>query len=91
MGASARILVKGRVQGVGYRYYILRHAQELGLRGHVRNLTNGDVEIIAEGDRQMIERLIGYAERGPVFAHVQDIQVQWGIETGKYKRFEVGY
>jgi acylphosphatase len=91
MEASARILVKGRVQGVGYRYYILRQAQELGLTGYVRNLPNGDVEIVAEGDRQVVEQLIRYAERGPVFAHVNEVQVQWSTGSGQYKRFDVRY
>lgn len=91
MEASARLLVKGRVQGVGYRYYILRHAQELGLSGYVRNVPNGEVEIVAEGERDRIEQLIDYARRGPVFAHVQDVVVEWGPPTGQYSRFEVRY
>ncbi len=91
MQASARIVVKGRVQGVGYRYFILRHAQDLGLGGYVRNLPNGDVEIVAEGDRMLIEELIRFAERGPVFAHVQDVEVEWRPASGEHKRFEVRY
>lgn len=64
------IEVIGKVQGVGFRYYILEHAKELGLKGYVKNLVNGNVYIEAEGEPDNIERLKHYCEQGPVRARV---------------------
>ena len=53
---AARYVVRGRVQGVGYRYFVLRQAEELGLAGFARNLPDGSVEVIAEGARGRARR-----------------------------------
>lgn len=77
--ADARLeaIVTGEVQGVGFRYFVLRHALLMGLRGHVRNRADGGVEVVAEGRRDALEDLLRQLWRGPSGARVDDIQVTW--------------
>jgi acylphosphatase len=70
-----RALVRGRVQGVGYRAFTLHHAHRLGLRGTVANRPDGTVECIVEGPRSAVEELVGLLRRGPYHARVDDVQV----------------
>lgn len=77
MEVRAHILVRGVVQGVGFRWFAARHAERLGLRGFARNLWSGDVEIEAEGERGMVEELIALLRVGPRSAHVADLAVTW--------------
>ena len=74
---NLRLRVQGHVQGVGYRYFIFSEAGRLGLRGTVRNLTNGDVRVIAEGEREALERLLERARTGPPAAVVTGVSVDW--------------
>jgi len=71
------IIVTGRVQGVGFRYFTAGRAHMLGLTGLARNLPHGQVEIIAEGDRASLEALIAAVRRGPPGAAVRDVRVAW--------------
>jgi acylphosphatase len=82
-------VVRGNVQGVGFRYFVQRKAQELGLRGWVRNNDDGTVELIAEGPRPELERLKMAAEEGPRMARVQRVEVQWSPATGGLGDFEL--
>jgi acylphosphatase len=82
-------LVRGNVQGVGFRYHILRQARQLGLRGWVRNNDDGTVELVAEGGRPDLERLMMAAEEGPRTARVQRVEVQWSVATGGLDEFEL--
>lgn len=72
--AAARFLVGGRVQGVGFRWFVLREAEGLGLRGLARNLPDGGVEVIAEGTVQALEALERALRRGPAMAHVGRVE-----------------
>lgn len=75
-------LISGEVQGVGYRRFVQRHALDLGLRGYAENLTDGRVEVVAEGARSDLDRLLHWLRRGPPHARVQDVDVQWNEPTG---------
>lgn len=75
-------LVSGKVQGVGYRMYVQRHARDLGLAGSAENLTDGRVEVVAEGDQADLERLLHWLRRGPPFARVEDVQAEYSEGTG---------
>ena len=88
---SARIhaLVKGRVQGVNYRASTQAEAQKLALHGWVRNLPNGTVELVAEGTRANLEKLLAWAKKGPANAAVADIQVRWGAFQSEFTDFAV--
>jgi acylphosphatase len=77
MQLGAHIVVKGLVQGVGFRYFVYRVATKLGLSGSARNLYNGDVEIVAQGERSALEEFIREVKVGPRAAHVTDIKIEW--------------
>jgi Acylphosphatases len=70
-------VIVGDVQGVGFRYFVIQKAQSLGLHGYVRNDSNGDVEVVAQGTRPALERLLTALRRGPSAAQVQDVQTTW--------------
>jgi acylphosphatase len=72
----ARVFVSGIVQGVGYRYYTAQQAQALKLNGWVRNLTDGRVEAVFEGDRATVEEIIQWCSKGPSAAVVKDVSVK---------------
>ena len=89
MKSSAHIVVSGMVQGVGFRYFVLHHATQLGVTGWVRNLPNGDVEIEAEGNRESVESLIVYTRRGPRSAAVSSAAVEWKEYRRQFESFEI--
>ncbi len=81
--------VHGRVQGVGFRYFVVEHASSLGLRGYARNARNGDVEVLAQGSRPALERLLTLLRQGPPAASVQDVQSTWRQPTEHIRGFHV--
>ncbi|RKY87625.1 acylphosphatase [candidate division KSB1 bacterium] len=91
MDVSAKITVSGLVQGVGYRYFTYYKAKELGLKGYVRNLYNGNVEVEVEGDRGSIEILIKELKIGPRLSNVRDLKIEWKKYSGKYRSFDITY
>ena len=88
---SVRATVCGRVQGVFFRSFVEEHAQPLGLRGYVRNLPSGDVEVVAEGERERVKKLVEYLKRGPPVARVNRVVTRWSEYTGNYSSFRVRY
>jgi acylphosphatase len=82
--ARLHAVVTGRVQGVGYRYFVLKVAQELGLRGSVRNLRGDQVEAVAEGNRADLERLADALRQGSPAARVTNVQLSWAEPTGHF-------
>ena len=66
----------GRVQGVGYRAFVIHHAQALDLTGYARNMDDGTVEVLAQGPPAKVEELAGYLHQGPRFADVRGVEVQ---------------
>lgn len=89
--ANARLtaLVRGQVQGVGFRYFAQRTAAGLGLRGYVRNRPDGAVEVVAEGPHPMLEELLHRLERGPSEAHVEQVEVAWSAAEGAFSGFHI--
>ena len=85
--AAVRIVARGRVQGVFFRDFTTRRARELGLTGYVRNLTEGAVEAIAEGERVKLEDLVRHMRKGPSGAFVASVETNWSEYTGKYPTF----
>lgn len=86
---AAELVVSGVVQGVGYRYYCLRKANELGVVGQVSNLSNGSVRVLVEGDRALIETLIVDLKLGPPASDVRDVAIEWREVTGEYSSFNI--
>jgi acylphosphatase len=89
MEVGARIVVQGLVQGVGFRYFVFRHASRMNLRGFVQNLYNGEVAIEVEGDRSLIEELIKEVKVGPRSAHVTDLKIEWKPADRNFNGFEI--
>lgn len=87
--ASVRVIVHGRVHGVFFRAFASGHARELGLRGYVRNLPDGTVEVYAEGERRQLATLIEHLKVGPPAARMEEMEVHWSDYTGKYSHFAV--
>jgi acylphosphatase len=81
-------IVSGDVQGVGFRHYTKLEARELGLAGYVRNLSGGDVEVLAEGPKHAVETLLHWLERGPPSARVERVSVR-EVMPSYPRRFEV--
>lgn len=79
--------VNGVVQGVGFRYFVMRKATAYGLRGYVRNCIDGDVEVEAEGDRAKLEQLIDDLQAGPSCAEVKNVQTEWFEDEKGYHTF----
>lgn len=88
--ADLHAIVHGLVQGVNFRYFVLRHARDLGLSGYVRNLLlESAVEVKAEGEREKLEQLLRHLEVGPRGAWVERVEVNWSEYSGAYSHFEV--
>jgi acylphosphatase len=88
---SARVIVSGVVQRVGFRYFTLCLAHEYGLTGWIRNTPQGNVEIEVEGDQGLITQFSNEIRIGPRSARVTSIDVQWGTYTGEYNDFRVRF
>jgi acylphosphatase len=82
-------VVTGQVQGVGFRYYVKRNADTLSLTGFVRNLQEGQVEVLAEGSHTSLEQLLTLLDLGPSGAVVVDVQSEYGAATGQFPDFRI--
>lgn len=87
----AKIIASGLVQGVGYRYFVLRHADNLNLKGYTQNLYTGEVLVEVEGKFGLINELIRQLKIGPMKSHVTNCVVEWSEYKNEFKRFEVRY
>lgn len=81
--------IRGYVQGVGFRHHTMRSAGDLGLTGWVRNLRDGRVEVVAEGERSRLEELLAALRRGPISAEVEGIETEWTEASGEFVGFKV--
>ncbi|HYT65385.1 MAG TPA: acylphosphatase [Vicinamibacterales bacterium] len=89
MKEARRYVIAGRVQGVGFRWFAHDAAAREGLHGWVRNLADGSVEIVVEGDRESIDRLEAAVRRGPPAARVERIDVELMAPEGRVTGFEI--
>ena len=85
------IKITGRVQGVGFRYYTQKQARILGLKGWVKNTSDGGVLVLAQGSREMIDTFIDYLRIGPTPAHVRNVSATPLTPTESYSDFTVRY
>jgi acylphosphatase len=84
-----RATVSGRVQGVSFRYHTRETATNLGLTGWVANRYDGSVEVVAEGPRDMLDRLLDFLHEGPTMAHVEQVQHEYLPATQQYQSFRI--
>ena len=91
MTIARRFIVKGRVQGVGYRFFAIRAANRLGVVGRVRNLPDGTVEAIVEGTADAVAEFRAELWRGPAYAQVSTVDETDTKPSGRYQSFDVEY
>ena len=91
MKIARRFIVRGRVQGVGFRFFAIRAANRLGVVGRVKNLPDGTVEAIAEGTAEAIAEFRSELWGGPAYAQVTAVDESDLKPTGRYKGFDVDY
>ena len=82
-------VISGRVQGVGYRYFAQEAAERRGIRGYVRNLFNGDVEVHAEGDAAALQLFRQDLQRGPRMSNVAKVVEKEAVVAGTYPSFSI--
>lgn len=90
-GPMARVhaLVEGVVQGVGFRWFTMKHARHLSVQGWVRNLADGRVELVAEGSREQLEQLLARVREGPPGSRVRNVITEWSEASGEFAEFQV--
>lgn len=88
---GATINVRGVVQGVGFRYWCHRKAQEFPIVGYVANLPDGSVEVVAEGDRGVVEEFIKILRVGPTYADISDLKITWYEKPRGYDKFFIAH
>ena len=89
MEARAHILVNGHVQGVFFRKSVMDLARTLRVTGWVRNLRDGKVEAVAEGEKAKLEQLVEFCHTGPPGARVRDVAVEWSDFSGEFQGFRI--
>lgn len=87
---TVRAMVSGRVQGVGFRYFVKSHADRLGLNGYARNLVDGRVEVVAQGEAEAINNLLKQLDIGPRYSSVNSIEAAEIIDSPLHKGFVTG-
>lgn len=88
MKARAHVFVSGRVQGVFFRQKTKQQADSLGVNGWVRNLPDGGVEAVFEGDEEAVKALVEYCDHGPSYARVTNVNVVWEEYRGEFSDFK---
>lgn len=83
------LIISGRVQGVFFRAYTEQEARRLKLTGWVKNLRDGKVETMAEGEKEALEEFKKWCQHGPPAAHVTQVEIAWETATGEFKDFTV--
>ena len=86
---KVNLTISGKVQRVGFRYFVLRHAQELGINGWVSNKSNGDVEALAQGEKADLEQFIAKVKEGTTFSRVDNVNLEWMNKDEQYFGFEI--
>ena len=87
--ARVHVLISGRVQGVSFRYFTLQEAQRLDVYGWVRNLWDGRVEAVFEGEQAAVDELLAWCRRGPSAALVDEVQVTAGEPNSEFTNFRI--
>jgi acylphosphatase len=85
------MVISGDVQGVGFRAWTKKEAQKRNVCGWVKNREDGCVEVLAEGDKALLEEFIGECRKGPMVASVEDIFLEWSMVTTELVEFKVVY
>jgi acylphosphatase len=87
----AHVIVHGLVQGVWFRASTREEAVRIGVTGWVRNLPDGSVEAVFEGEKKKVEEIVGWCHRGPSGAQVSKVEITWERSKGDLSRFDIRY
>jgi len=87
----ARVLIRGLVQGVFFRRQIVALARRLHVVGWVRNLPDGGVEAVMEGEKEKLDELVQFCNVGPSGARVKSVEVEWSESTGEFRGFRIAH
>ncbi len=85
------LIISGNVQGVFFRHNTNKVGNRLGLKGFVRNLPDGNVEVIAEGDGDRLKEMAEFCKKGPMGAKVEEVKIKYGEATGEFDTFFIRY
>ena len=88
---EASIKIFGNVQGVSFRYYTVQKARELNLTGWIKNAPDGTVEILAQGEKKALQKLMAWAREGPQGAEVKKVVLAWRQPQAVFETFEIHY
>ena len=83
------LVIHGRVQGVGFRAFVSHRAREHGVRGEVRNLPDGAVEVVAEGDPETLGAFVAQVREGPAHARIESVELREGEGAARYRGFSI--
>lgn len=86
---QVHVVISGYVQGIGFRHFVKREAVKLGLKGWVKNISNGKVEAFFQGPREKIEEMAVLCEKGPFLAEVKNVEVKWEEMNEELQSFEI--
>jgi len=88
---KAEVTVQGVVQGVGYRFFVLNQARLYDVKGYVKNMPDGTVQVVAEGDKGIVKDFIERLRIGPLSAHVTGVDVKWDENDFGFTEFRLQY
>ena len=86
---TVNIKITGKVQGVGFRFFVQQQAQELDINGWVSNKSNGDVEALVQGEKADLEQFIAKVKQGTTFSRVDNVNLEWMNKAEQYFGFEI--
>jgi acylphosphatase len=86
---QVKVVICGRVQGVGFRWWVQKQAQSLKLSGWIKNLDDGRVEVLAQGNKGNLDILLKSLKNGPRFSKVNKIDISWEKEKNEFEGFEI--
>jgi acylphosphatase len=89
MKSRAHLLISGDVQGVFFRSFVRSESNVRDVKGWVKNLSDGRVEAVLEGDKDQVEKVIELCRRGPPVSVIEDVAIEWEKYTGGFKGFEI--
>jgi acylphosphatase len=89
--ARLHVIVHGRVQGIFFRSNTQKQASKLGLKGWVRNNPDRTVEVVAEGNKDDLKKLLAWCSKGPLMAGVENVEAKWEKPTGEFEHFSIRY
>lgn len=91
MEARIHVLVSGKVQGVFFRANTRHVASQMGLKGYVKNLQDGSVEVVAEGRKNVLDDFIEFCKKGPKGSEIENVDVRWDKPKNEFKAFDVRF